>query len=341
MKAIVLRKHGNVENLQIREIAEPQPGPDEVRVKLQAIGLNYAEIQSRKGLYGWAPKLPYVLGMEGVGEVDAIGENVEIHSVGDTVIIASQIGAYAEKIVVPETQALPVITDYSVTENAAFAVQYMTAWGGLFEVCRLKPTDTVLIQAAAGGVGTAAVQLAKAFGCRVFGTVGSDHKKTVVENLGIDGVINYRKQDFATEVRRLNSGNGVDVILEVVGGEVFRKSLALLKPFGRLVVIGFASLNLKKWNPVSIYRTLRAIPRVNISKMAERSYTVGASHLGYLLKDQNLMQQVWADLTDFVRKHNIRPVVGHRFKFEQMATAHKLMESRQSTGKIVVEMEID
>ncbi|NQU28840.1 MAG: zinc-binding dehydrogenase [Candidatus Marinimicrobia bacterium] len=339
MKAIVLRKHGNVENLQIREIAEPQPGSGEVRVKLQAIGLNYAEIQSRKGLYGWAPKLPYVLGMEGFGQIDAIGEDVENHSVGDHVITVAQFGAYAEKIVVPKTQALPAITYYSVTENVAFAVQYMTAWVGLFEVCRLKPTDTVLIQAAAGGVGTAAVQLAKAFGCRVFGTVGSDHKKTVVENLGIDGVINYRKQDFAAEMRRLNSGNGVDVVLEVVGGEVFRKSLALLNPFGRLVVIGFASLNLKKWNPVSIYRTLRAIPRVNISKMAERSYAVGASHLGYLLKNPKLMQQVWTDLTDFVRKHNIRPVVGHSFKFDQMTAAHKLMESRQSTGKIVVEID--
>ena len=168
MKAIVLRKHGNVENLQIREIAEPQPGSGEVRVKFQAIGLNYAEIQSRKGLYGWAPKLPYVLGMEGVGEIDAIGEDVENHSVGDHVITASQFGAYTEKIVVPQTQALPAIADYSVPENAAFAVQYMTAWVGLFEVCRLKPTDTVLIQAAAGGVGTAAVQVAKAFGCRVF-----------------------------------------------------------------------------------------------------------------------------------------------------------------------------
>ena len=163
----------------------------------------------------------------------------------------------------------------------------------------------------------------------------------IIENLGIDGVINYRKQDFATEIRRLNSGNGVDVVLEVVGGEVYRKSIGLLNPFGRLVVIGFASLNLQKWNPFSIYRTLKAIPRVNVSKMAERSYAVGASHLGYLLKNPQLMQQIWSDLTDCVQKHNIRPVIGHSFKFEQMATAHKLMESRQSTGKIVVEIDND
>ncbi len=335
MKAIKLTKHGGVDNLILSDINEPEPGRGEVRIKTLAIGLNFAEIQSRKGLYGWAPKLPYILGMEGFGTIDAIGDGVSQWKIGEDAITASQFGAYAEKIVVPQDQALPPVRNFSADENAAFAVQYMTAWVGLFEMARLKPTDTVLIQAAAGGVGTAAVQLAKAYGCKVFGTVGSDAKKQVVVDLGIDAVINYRTHDFYSEIKQFNQ-QGVDVVIEVVGGEVYRKSIQLLNPFGRLVVIGFASLNLNKLNPVSIYRTLQAIPRVNVSKMAEKSYSVGASHLGYLLKDPDRMLRVWADLTTYVTEHHIHPVIGHTFNFDQMAAAHELMESRQSTGKIVV-----
>ncbi|NQT97826.1 MAG: zinc-binding dehydrogenase [Candidatus Marinimicrobia bacterium] len=340
MKAIQLTRHGGVDNLRISEIAEPQPEHGEVRVRTQMIGLNYAEIQSRKGIYGWAPKLPYVLGMEAFGKIDAIGPGVSDWKIGEPVIVATQYGACAEQIVVSQDQALPAIRNFTEEENAAFAVQYMTAWVALFEMARLKPTDTVLIQAAAGGVGTAAVQMAKAFGCTVFGTVGSDFKKPLLQKLDIDAVINYRKQDFFQEIHRINR-KGVDVVLEVVGGEVYRKSIQLLNPFGRLVVIGFASLNLNKLNPVSIYRTLQAIPRVNVSKMAEKSYSVGASHLGYLLKDTDRMLRVWADMTTYVTEHKIHPIVGHTFSFDQMGAAHTLMESRQSTGKIVVKIDND
>ena len=340
MKAIKLIKHGGVDNLIISDIKEPEPGKGEVRIKTRTIGLNFAEIQSRKGLYGWAPKLPYVLGMEAFGKIDAIGSGVSDWKIGEPVIVATQYGAYAEQIVVSQDQALPALRDFTAEENAAFAVQYMTAWVALFEMARLKPTDTVLIQAAAGGVGTAAVQLAKAYGCKVFGTVGSDFKKPLLQKLNIDAVINYRKQDFSQEIHRINR-KGVDVILEVVGGEVYRKSIQLLNPFGRLIVIGFASLNLNKLNPISVYQTLQAIPRVNVSKMAEKSYSVGASHLGYLLKDTDRMLRVWADMTTYVTEHNIHPIVGHTFSFDQMGAAHTLMESRQSTGKIVVKIDND
>lgn len=336
MKAILLKKHGGIQNLAVSEVKDPEPGKGEVLVRLKSIGLNYAEIQSRKGLYGWAPKLPYILGMEGYGEIESVGEGAENRSVGEKVIVATQHGSYAEKIAVPHSQALPAIEYFTPEENAAFAVQYMTAWVGLYEICRLQPGESVLIQAAAGGVGTAAVQFAKASGCEVYGTVGSDEKKQLLVKMGIDGVFNYRTGDFAAALRKARSGKGVDVVLEVVGGDIYRKSIRLLNPFGRLVVIGFASLNYKKWNPVSILRTLRDIPRVNVSKMATKSYSVGASHLGYLLKDPVLMQRVWNDMTAFVNKHDIRPVVGKSFNFSDMAAAHEFMESRRSTGKIVV-----
>jgi len=338
MKAYILNKTGDISVLKISDIEQPSCDPGEVRVKINRIGLNYAEIQSRKGLYGWAPKRPYIPGMEAFGTIEELGGTIDGLKIGMPVIVVGQYGCYAEQIVVPATQILPALDDFSPSENAAFAVQFMTAWVALMKVCRLRSSDRVLIQAAAGGVGTAAVQIAHAHGCEVFGTASQEKKLDLIRSLGADHAINYREADFVTYIHEVTAGQGVDVVLEVVGGEVFRKSLDLLNPFGRLVVIGFASLNLNKFNPLSWWRTWKDIPRVKINDMATASQVVGASHLGYLLKDSQRMNRIWQDLVNFTMKHGIKPVVGHEFTFEQMPEAHALMESRQSTGKIVVKL---
>ena len=165
----------------------------------------------------------------------------------------------------------------------------MTAWVSLIDLARLRPSDSVLIQVAAGGVGTAAVQIAKAFGCRVFGTASSDEKIRLLKELNVDVPINYKKSDFTEIIRNDRNGGGVDVVLEVVGGTVFKKSRELLNPFGRIVVAGFASLDLIKWNPLSWLKTYRAIPRASVSKLGESSTGFMATHLGYLLKKPKLM----------------------------------------------------
>ncbi len=336
MKAYTLTKHGKPSVLKIAEVPEPEPNAGEIRIKIKRIGINYAEILSRKGMYGWAPKLPYILGMEAFGAVEALGENVSHRQIGEPVIVVTPFGSYAEKIIVKERQALPVIEPFSPEENAAYAVNYMTAWVSLFGMARLRSTDSVLIHAAAGGVGTAAVQLAKHFGCTVFGTAGSDEKIKLLSDLNIDGAINYRTQDFENEIKKMTNGKGVDVILEVVGGDVYKKSLRLLNPLGRIVIAGFASMNLQKWNPLSWLRTWRDMPKATIMKMAEKSYGVMATHLGYLLPDEKQLQQTWNELCAFMEKNNIKPVVGHIFNFEELAKAHELMESRKSHGKIVI-----
>ena len=336
MKAYVLNKVGSANVLKISTVASRTPRVNEVQVQIETIGLNYAEIQSRKGLYGWAPKRPYIPGMEAYGKITALGEGVSHIQVGTPVIVVGQFGCYAEEVVVSVNQILPAFENFSPTENAAFAVQFMTAWVALFEICRIRATDRVLIQAAAGGVGTAAVQMAKALGCEVFGTASKDSKLDLMRKLGVDHPINYHTDDFAVFIRDKTGGQGVDVILEVVGGEVFRKSMDVLNPFGRLVVIGFASLNLNKLNPFSWWKTWQDIPRVKIDAMATSSQVVGASHLGYLLNDTERMMKIWTALSLFTLQHGLKPVVGHEFKFEEMADAHRLMESRNSHGKIVV-----
>ena len=336
MKAIVLERHGGPEVLRVREVPDPVPGAGEVRVRVEAIGVNYAEVLSRKGLYGWAPAMPYTLGMEATGTIDAVGPGVEERAAGERVIVGAQHGAYAELVVVPERQALPAVPGYSVDENAAVAVNYLTAWVALVEMARLRPTDRVLVTAAAGGVGTAAVLIATRFGCATVGLAGSDEKLEQIRALGAEAAVNYRRADFEARLREAAGSGRFDVVLEVVGGDVFRAVWPVLAPFGRVVVAGFASLALQKWNPLSWLRTWRDLPRSDIRSLAPASAGLMATHVGYLLDDPPRLARVWGELMAFVAAHGIRPVVGATFPFHQMPEAHRLMESRRSVGKIVV-----
>ncbi len=336
MRAIVLDRHGGPEVLRVRDVPEPAPGPGQVRVRVEAIGVNFAEVLSRKGLYGWAPPMPYTPGMEATGTIDALGAGVEGRAVGEPVIVGAQHGAYAEKVVVAERQALPAVDGFSTEENAALAVNYLTAWVSLMEMARLRPTDRVLVTAAAGGVGTAAVQIASRFGCPTVGMAGSDAKLDRIRALGAEAAVNYRGPDFRARLRDAAGPERFDVVLEVVGGEIFRAVFPVLAPFGRVVVAGFASLALQRWNPLSWLRTWRDLPRADVRSLAPASHGVMATHVGYLLDDPPRLARVWGELMAFVAAHGIRPVVGATYGFDGIPDAHRHMESRRSVGKIVV-----
>ena len=338
LKAYQLTKHGPAPSLKIKDIPEPLPKAGEIRVKVKRIGINYAEILSRRGQYRWAPKLPYVLGMEAYGEIDAVGEGVD-RQIGEKVIAGGQFGSYAEKMVVKDYMALPSLDQFSPEENAAFIVNYMTAWVGLMKLARLQSSDSVLVNAAAGGVGTAAVQLAKAMGCKVFGTASQPEKLQLLKELGVDHPINYRELDFASVVRDAQSGGGVDVVLELVGGETFRKSRGLLNPFGKLVIAGMAGLNWSKRNPLTWPHLLKNIPQAKILQMAQCSTGLLATHSGYLIEHREVVEQEWKTLTEYVQKHRIKPIVSKVFPFEELPQAHEYIESRQSYGKVVLSID--
>jgi NADPH2:quinone reductase len=261
---------------------------------------------------------------------------VSARAIGDKVIIGTQYGCYAEKFVGHWQTTAPAIEQFTPEENAAFFVNYSTAWVGLFEMAKLIAGESLLIQAAAGGVGTAAVQMAKALGCTVYGTVSTPAKAKLLQDLGIDHAINYMEDDFEELVKKLTNGQGVDVVQEMVGGDVFKKSVRVLKPLGRIIVMGYASMDLKKWNPLSWYKTWQGIPKANLMDMSKRVYSMMAFHLGYLMKDEVIMDRVIQGLSEFVIKHNLRPVVGQTFSFDEIHKAHELMESRKSMGKIVI-----
>lgn len=322
--------------MKLTNVPEPAPGKTEVKVQIECIGINYAEILSRKGMYGWAPKKPYTPGMEAYGVVVEIGADVTERSVGEKVIIGRQYGSYAEFICVEQHLCFPSISDFTPEENAAFLVNFMTAWVALKKMCKVESGERILIHAAAGGVGTAAVQIGKALNCIVYGTASKKEKLELIEDLGADKAINYAKEDFYEEI--MKDGGKVDCVLEVVGGEVFKKSLRLLNPFGRMAVIGFASINFKKWNPISWWRTWKDAPKVNIMSMLKRSQGIHASHIGYLTDDIEVTATIWKELRCFTEEKNLRPVVGKVFDFTQLPEAHRYMESRNSVGKIVVKI---
>ncbi len=334
MKAYLLDKVGKPDVLRITDVPEPTPGPQEVKVKIESIGLNYAEVLSRRGQYNWAPKRPYIPGMETYGEVVEIGKDVTSVKVGEKVLAGNQYGGYAEYNCVPEHLIFPANESVSAEENAALLVCFMTAWVALRKQARVQPGEKVLIQAAAGGVGTAAVQLAKAMGCEVFGTASRPEKLELIKSLGAAHAINYATEDFYELIKTAHGG--VDAVLEVVGGDVFKKSVELLNPFGRVVVIGFASISFKKWNPLTWWQTWKDAPKVKVMHMAQKSYGISASHIGYLTGMPALSRSLWKELSDFITAHGIRPHVGRVFDFEEMKEAHAYMESRQSTGKIVI-----
>lgn len=335
MKVYQLRRTGKPQILRMEDIPEPTPKSGYVKVKIECIGINYAEILSRKGQYSWAPKKPYVMGMEGYGEVVELGEDTTRFKVGDKVIIGQQYGSYAEYVCAPEHLCFPAFDNFSPEENAAFLVNFMTAWVALKKMARVEAGERVLIQAAAGGVGTAAVQIAKALNCEVYGTASKDEKLELIKKLG-GKPVNYRTHDFHDEI--IKDGGKVDCVLETVGGEVFKKSKKLLNPFGRLVVVGFASMNLKIWNPFSWVKTYMDAPKVNMMNMAMESKGIYATHIGYLTENEDLTSSISDELYHFVKQHNLKPIVGKKFPFSELPEAHRYMESRDSIGKLVVKL---
>jgi len=335
MRAYLLKRSGKPETLRLSTVPEPEPGPGEVKVRLTCAGLNYSEILSRRGLYGWAPKRPYIPGMEGAGEITAVGSSVPESRIGEEVMVGAQYGCYAEFICVNADQALPVIPGFTMEENAAVLVNYLTAWVALVRLGRLQPGETVLITAAAGGVGSAAIRIASILGAKVFAMAGSGEKVRFIESLGARGY-DYTNRDIFAAVE--NDTGGLDVVLEMYGGDVYKNALRLLKPFGRMVVMGYASLDYNFWNPLSVWRAWRGIPRVSVSDMSEQSTGVLSAHLGYLLKKPDLLRNIYGELREFLVKHHIRPVIDSTFDFGELPAAHRYMEERRQKGKVIVKI---
>jgi NADPH2:quinone reductase len=340
VKAIVLKQRGKADVLRPVNIPPPPPPvSDEVLIRLKAAGVNYAEILTRRGIYGWVPKeRQFVLGMEGAGIVEAVGPDVRVFSPGDQVIVGHQYGCQAELVKVSQRYVFPTIDDYSFEENAAFAVSFLTAYVALREMARVRSQESLLIQAAAGGLGTAAVKLGKAFNLEIAGTASSPKKLDFLRNhMSLDLASNYNS--FRDEVA-IWKPDGVDVVIESVGGKIFRDSLTCLAPMGRLVVVGLSSVHFSKFKPWTWWPAYRTLPKVNILKMLGNSQGLMSFHVGRLLfKQYSKMKKLFDELVELVQEHSIRPVIDTVFPLADISEAHRRIETRQNIGKVILSIE--
>jgi synaptic vesicle membrane protein VAT-1 len=338
MNAIVVARHGDVSVLQLRAVPDPAPGPGEVGIRVKAAGVNFADVLARLGIYKAAPPPPFVPGIEVAGIVEAPGSPTPGFHPGDRVMAFCRFGGYAERVAVPESFAMAVPAKMTFEEAAGFPVQYLTAYHGLFQLARVSKRNTVLIHAAAGGVGTACLQLLQTVGSRVFATVGDEAKVQVVRSTSPAArVVVYTEEDFAAVIRRETDGRGVDVVMDSVGGDVFRKSWDLLAPAGRHVLFGAAAAV----RPGAIARLgaawrLRKMLAVSPLTMIEKNRTLAAFNLYHLAERADLMQDATGALFRLYQEGAIRPRIGLVLPLDQAAEAHRLLQSRRTTGKVIL-----
>ncbi|WP_265108707.1 quinone oxidoreductase family protein [Halosolutus halophilus] len=321
MKAIEVTEYGDSEQLAVVDREVPVPEAGEVRIDVEAAGINFADIMQRRGLYPGGPDAPYVPGMEAAGTIDATGEGVGLDE-GDRVVAMVNTGGYAEYTTADAQMLFPIPEGMSFEEAAGFPVQFLTAHSCLFEWGGLEEDETVLIQAAAGGVGTAAVQLATNHGAEVFGTASTQEKLDLAAELGCDHPINYTETDFREVVDEETDGEGVDLVLESVGDDVFDRSLDAMAHFGRMVTFGVAS----------------GVPAsAENQRLLFENKTVKGFHLGQAAyHDPSKIMKAVPDLTQGLTNGDLEVVLGDSFALEDAADAHQYIEDRKSSGKVVL-----
>jgi NADPH:quinone reductase-like Zn-dependent oxidoreductase len=341
MRAVVLTGHGGSEVLQVQERPEPPVGAGEVRIAVRAAGINFADLLARSGVYPDAPAPPCVVGYEVAGEVESVGEGVTNVAKGDRVIAPTRFGGYAELVTVPVAQAIPLPEDLGFEEGAAFPVNYGTAYAALVVMAGAREGERVLIHAAAGGVGVAATQLAKARGCEIFGTASAP-KHDAIREQGVDHPIDYRTLDFEEEVRRLTDGEGVDVALDALGPRSFRKDYRLLRQGGRLVMYGYSeSDSAGERNLGALATTLARMPFATIpwwrslALMNENKGVFGLNLLKWWDRERGL-ERVIVPLRAELERGELRPLVAESFPFERAGDAHRYIAERRNVGKVVL-----
>jgi NADPH:quinone reductase-like Zn-dependent oxidoreductase len=344
MKAAVVTKLGEPEVLVMREVPEPEPREGEVKIRVTAAGINFADILARMGLYPGMPKPPFVPGLELSGTIEKVGPGVaatpaagRASRIGERVLAMTKFGAYAEWVVVPASRAIPIPPGMSFEDAAAFPVNYLTAYHSMFQMGNLQPGERVLIHGAAGGVGVAAIQLAKIAQAEICGTA-SAAKFEFLRGLGVTHLVDYTKQDFETEIGKMTYGEGVDLVLDPVGGKSFAKSYRLLRPGGRLVIYGFSTAargktrNLAR-TTVEFFRTKRYHP---LSLMRENKAIIGI-HLGLMEKRGQLLAAELQTLFRYYSEGRIRPHIGKTFPLAEAAAAHRFIQDRQNIGKVLLD----
>ncbi|MBB4636134.1 synaptic vesicle VAT-1 family membrane protein [Longimicrobium terrae] len=336
MRQVWITKTGGPEVLQVREAPDPEPKPGEVRIRVAAAGVNFADVLARMGLYPDAPPLPAVVGYEVAGVVDRVGAGVRGIREGDRVGALTRFGGYSDTVCVTEAQATPLPDRLSFEAAAAIPVNYLTAWIMLVHLGNVHAGERVLVHAAAGGVGQAAIQICRWRGAEVIGTASAS-KHARLREAGVAHCIDYTTQDFEAEVKRITGGNGVDIALDAVGGESFRKSYRSLAHLGRLYVFGVSSFapGRRRSIPAAL-KGMLSIPRFHPIAMMNANRGVHGVNLGHLWHRADLLKQMQGEIMALVDDGTFTPVVDQTFPLERAGEAHAYLQDRRNFGKVLL-----
>jgi NADPH2:quinone reductase len=322
MKAIQFKEYGKPEVLQMVDAPMPTINPGYVLVKVKSAGVNFADTARRYGQYLAKTPLPYIPGAEVAGVITEVSPEVTEYKKGDRVVALTDNGGYAEFIALHESQLVKIPENVDFNQAAAILGQGVSAYHILKTSGQIKKGDTVLVHAAAGGVGTLAVQLAKIMGAgKVIATASSSEKLELVQTLGADVGINYTEENWHEQVLANTEGKGGDIILEMVGGDIFKKSLKCIATNGRLVVYGRAGGEVTKFDP---------------AVLMQRNVSVIGFWLVHILKDVKLYKESVIELLNYIGEGKLKLIIGRTFSLDDAKIAHELMEGRQTIGKLVL-----
>jgi NADPH:quinone reductase-like Zn-dependent oxidoreductase len=341
MRAMVVRRYGLPEVFESREVSDPQPKPGEVVIRVKTVGINFADLLQRMGIYPGTPKPPFVPGLEIAGVVEKVaegGKQSEGTSLkpGDAVAALTQFNAYAQWVSVPARNAYRLPAGMPFDDAAAIPVNYVTAYHSMFTMGNLQPGNRILIHGAAGGVGIAAVQLARMHGLVIFGTAGPA-KQEYLRKIGVDHAIDYSKSDFVEVVHKF-AADGIEMVMDPIGGKSFARSAKCLGPTGRLVVYGFSAAAGPdgKKSLVRGAMALAQTPRFHPLKMLSQNMAVIGVCLGRLQSRGALVRAELDELFRLYGTGKIKPVIGKTFPLAEAAAAHRYIHDRKNVGKVIL-----
>jgi NADPH:quinone reductase-like Zn-dependent oxidoreductase len=338
MRQMVITRHGDPDVLQLRDARDPEPGAGEVRIRVRAAGVNFSDILARIGLYPDAPAPPCVVGYEVCGVIDAIGSGVTTRREGDRVMALTHFGGYSEAVIVPEPFTFVAPAALSDAQAAGAPVTYLTAAVALYRFAAIEPGEVVLIHGAAGGVGTAAVQLARWRNARIIGTASAS-KHEAVRQLGADQCLDSRRDDVRARVMALTNGRGVDVVLDPNNGASARESYRLLAPLGRLIVFGVSDA--VPGTRLSWWRTARMMwqmPKFRPISLMNHNRGVFGLNLGRLWTEAAKLDTLMTLLISEWDQGRLHPIVAQTFPLAEAAAAHRFLHDRRNIGKVVLTM---
>src|SRR6266851_1986630 len=332
MRQIVTTKNGGIEVLKVQEKPDPQPRAGEVVVKVRAAGLNFADIMARQGLYPDGPPKPCVMGYEVAGVVESVGENVDRSLIGKPVVAMTRFGGQSEKVVVQERQFFPKPESLTFEQAAAVPVNYLTAWALLVVMGGLRKGESVLIHNAGGGVGLAALDIAKKIGATTYGTA-SPGKHDFLRQRGLDHPIDYRNQDWLPVLKEMTKGRGVELVIDPIGGGNWKKSYQALRHTGRLGMFGFSAASATGLKgKLGLIKVVVQMPRFHPLGLLNKNRGVFGLNLGHMWHEPEKVAAWVKVILEGVSEGWIRPFVDKAFRFEQAGEAHRYIEQRKNKG---------